>query len=105
MSRCFARGHVLIRALFRASSRGPFARRRAVRAHSRVDSCMTNTVVRVVLRVSRMPFARVVTRRLRVSRVPFTHVARLVAHHSHVSGVSIARVARRLLVIINYFHL
>jgi hypothetical protein len=32
-------------------------------------------------------FARVVTRRLRVSRVPFTRVVRLVARISHVNHV------------------
>ena len=44
-----------------------FARHRAVRAHSRVDSCVSRTVVRVVLRVSRVPFAHVITRRVRAS--------------------------------------
>jgi hypothetical protein len=49
------------RTISRASSRGPFARHRAVRAHSRVDSCVTIIVVHVVSRVSHVRFARVVT--------------------------------------------
>ena len=40
-----------------------FARHRAIYAHSRVDSCVSRTVVRVVLRMSRVPFTRVVARR------------------------------------------
>jgi hypothetical protein len=68
-----------------------FARHRAVRAHSRVDSCVSRTVVRVVLRVSRVPFAHVITRRVRASCVPFAHVVclaacpRVVACRSRVS--------------------
>jgi hypothetical protein len=54
-------------------------RHRAVRAHSRVDSCVSRTVVCVVLRVSHVPFARVITRRVRASRVPFARVVCLVA--------------------------
>jgi hypothetical protein len=50
-------------------------RHRAVRAHSLVDSCVSRTVVRIVSRVSRVPFARVVTRRVYASRVPFARVA------------------------------
>jgi hypothetical protein len=53
-------------------------RHRAVRVHSRVDSCVTRTVVRVVLRVSRMPFTRVVTRRVRASSRD-DHVCRAVS--------------------------
>jgi hypothetical protein len=56
-------------------------------------------------RVSRVRFARIVTRRLLASRMPLTHVARLAAHRSHVFRVSMTRVARRLLVIINGFRL
>jgi hypothetical protein len=70
-------------------------RRRVVRAYSSF----------VALVLSRVRFARVVTRCLRVSRVPLTQVARLTAHRSHVSRVSVARVARRLLVIINCYRL
>jgi hypothetical protein len=39
-----------------------FARHRAVCAHSRVDSCVSRTGVRVVLRMSRVPFTHVVAR-------------------------------------------
>ena len=67
--------------------------RRVVRAYSSF----------VTLVLSRVRFARVVTCRPRASRVPLTHVARLAAHRSHVSRVSVARVARRLLVIINCY--
>ena len=42
-----------------------FARHRTVCAHSRVDSCVSRTGVRVVLRMSRVPFTRVVARRAR----------------------------------------
>jgi hypothetical protein len=44
-----------------------FARHRAVCAHSRVDSCVSRTVVRVVLRMSCVPFTRVVARRTRAA--------------------------------------
>jgi predicted alpha/beta hydrolase family esterase len=33
--------------------------------HSRVDSCVSCTVARVVLRVSHVPFSRIVSRRVR----------------------------------------
>ena len=42
-------------------------RHRAVRAHSCIDSCVSHTVVRVVLRVSCVLFTRVDTRRVRAS--------------------------------------
>lgn len=42
-----------------------FARHRTVCAHSRVDSCVSRTSVRVVLRMSRVPFTRVAARRAR----------------------------------------
>jgi hypothetical protein len=44
-----------------------FARHRAVCAHSRVDSCVSHTAVRVVLRMSRVPFTRVVARLARAA--------------------------------------
>jgi hypothetical protein len=44
-----------------------FARHRAVCAHSRVDSCVSHTAVRVVLRMSRVPFTRIVARRARAA--------------------------------------
>jgi hypothetical protein len=69
-------------------------------------------IVHSLLSCCQASFARVTravrTRRhtfLRASRVPLTHVARLAAHRSHVSRVSVARVARRLLVIINCYRL
>jgi hypothetical protein len=60
-------------------------RYRAVRAHSRVDSCVSRSIVRVVLRVSHVPFARVVTRRVYARRAPFARVACLAACRSRVS--------------------
>ena len=42
-------------------------RHRVICVHSRVDSCVSRTVVRVVLRVSRVSFTRVVARRVRAS--------------------------------------
>jgi hypothetical protein len=81
------------RPISHASSCGPFARHRAVRAHSRVDSCVTSIVVHVVSRLSRVRFTRVVTRRVRASRVSFARVACLAARRSHVSRVSMMRVA------------
>jgi hypothetical protein len=44
-----------------------FARYRVVRAHSRFDSCVSRTVVRVVLWISRVPFTHIVARRVRAS--------------------------------------
>jgi hypothetical protein len=44
-----------------------FARHRAIYAHSRVDSCVSRTVVRVVLRMSRVPFTCVAARRARAA--------------------------------------
>jgi hypothetical protein len=85
------------------------ARRRTVHAlFARVALAVVVLFVRysrVVVRRSRVRFARVVTRCFRASRVPLTHVARLAAHRSHVSRVSVAWVARRLLVIINCYRL
>ena len=51
-------------------------RHRAVRAHSCIDSCVSHTVVSVVLRVSRVLFTRVDTRRVLRRRVTITCVAR-----------------------------
>jgi hypothetical protein len=65
-----------------------FARHRAVRAHNRVDSCVSRTVVRVVLRVVyavRAPFAC-------VTRVVSCDVARIV----RVSFVWVTRCSRAL---------
>jgi hypothetical protein len=70
-----------------------FARRRAVRAHSRVDSCVSHTVVHVVLRVSRVPFTRVVVCRSRVSRVQPRVSFASVARRSRVSR-ALSRVVR-----------
>jgi hypothetical protein len=60
----------------RCSRTTSFAHHRAVRAYSRVDSCVSRTVVRVVLCVPRVLFARVITRRVRASRVSFARVVR-----------------------------
>jgi hypothetical protein len=48
---------------------------RAVRAHSHVDSCVSRTVVHVVLWMSRVPFPRVVARYVRASSCD-NHVCR-----------------------------
>jgi hypothetical protein len=42
-------------------------RHRAIRTHSRVDLCVSRTVVHIVLGGSRVPFARVITRHVRAS--------------------------------------
>jgi hypothetical protein len=69
-----------------------FARYRAVRAHSRVDSCVSRTVVRVVLRVSRVPFAHVITRRVCHLHVSFASTrVRASSRVDHVCHAASAR--------------
>ena len=74
-----------------------FARRRAVRAHSRFDSCVSRTVVHVVLRVSRVPFARAVACRSHESRVlprvSFASVTRVVRMCCRAPFACVARLA------------